>query len=135
MGLFQTLKDRIFKSDEAKEVEARKAKTPAAAPAATPNRSPAPAASPTPTASAPAQPAQPVDLEKVLEYMEEKSGQKLNWRTSIVDLMKLVGMDSSLAARKELAQDLGYSGDMNDSASMNIWLHKQVMEKLAKTRS
>ena len=54
-----------------------------------------------------------------------------NWRTSIVDLMKLCGLDSSLANRKELAQELGYTGDMNDSATMNIWLHKQVMKKLS----
>ena len=57
--------------------------------------------------------------------------QKLDWRSSIVDLMKLLDLDSSLAARKELAKELGYTGDMDDSASMNIWLHKQVMTKLA----
>ncbi|MFM7779926.1 MAG: DUF3597 domain-containing protein, partial [Alphaproteobacteria bacterium] len=59
------------------------------------------------------------------------AGQKLNWRTSIVDLMKLLNLDSSLGARKELATELGYTGDMNDSATMNIWLHKQVMKKVA----
>ncbi|WP_314961665.1 DUF3597 domain-containing protein [Bradyrhizobium cosmicum] len=58
-------------------------------------------------------------------------GEKLEWRTSIVDLMKALDIDSSLAARKDLAKELGYSGDMNDSASMNVWLHKQVMSKLA----
>jgi hypothetical protein len=63
--------------------------------------------------------------------MASKAGQTLDWRHSIVDLMKLLGLDSSLAARKELAQELGYTGDTNDSASMNIWLHKQVMTKLA----
>jgi hypothetical protein len=57
--------------------------------------------------------------------------EKLDWRKSIVDLMKLLKLDSSLTARKELAKELHYSGDMNDSASMNIWLHKQVMQKLA----
>src|SRR6185437_8283648 len=60
-----------------------------------------------------------------------KKGEKLEWRTSIVDLMKALDIDSSLAARKELAKELGYSGDTNDSATMNIWLHKQVMAKLA----
>lgn len=75
--------------------------------------------------------AQTVDVEAVLTEMAAKNPQKLNWRTSIVDLMKLVGMESSLAERKELAQELGYKGDMNDSATMNIWLHKQVMQKLA----
>ncbi|GLR99625.1 hypothetical protein GCM10007858_72720 [Bradyrhizobium liaoningense] len=58
-------------------------------------------------------------------------GEKLEWRTSIVDLMKALDIDSSLAARKDLAKELGYGGDMNDSASMNVWLHKQVMSKLA----
>lgn len=58
-------------------------------------------------------------------------GEKLEWRTSIVDLMKALDIDSSFAARKELAKELGYTGDSNDSASMNIWLHKQVMAKLA----
>jgi hypothetical protein len=73
----------------------------------------------------------PVDVEAVLTGMASKAGQTLDWRHSIVDLMKLLGLDSSLSARKELAQELGYSGDTNDSASMNIWLHKQVMQKLA----
>jgi hypothetical protein len=75
--------------------------------------------------------AEPVDVEAVLNEMSSKSTQKLNWRTSIVDLLKLLDLDSSLQARKELADELGYSGDKNDSASMNIWLHKQVMRKLA----
>ena len=57
--------------------------------------------------------------------------EKLDWRKSIVDLMKLLGLESSLSARKELATELGYTGDKNDSAKMNIWLHKQVMQKLA----
>jgi hypothetical protein len=72
-----------------------------------------------------------VDVEKILNNKTAQANQKLNWRTSIVDLMKLLDLDSSYAARKELAQELGYTGDMNDSASMNIWLHKQVMTKLA----
>ena len=59
------------------------------------------------------------------------SGQKLNWKTSIVDLMKALNLDSSLKARQELADELGYTGDKNDSAKMNIWLHKQVIAKLA----
>ena len=67
----------------------------------------------------------------VLTDLASKNSQQLNWRTSIVDLMKLLNLDSSLNARKELAQELHYSGDMNNSAAMNIWLHKQVMQKLA----
>jgi hypothetical protein len=89
----------------------------------------------TPTVGAvPATPATAVavvDVEAVLEGMAAKNPQQLNWRTSIVDLMKLVGIDSSLAKRKELAQELGYTGDLKDTATMNIWLHKQVLRKLA----
>ena len=88
---------------------------------------------PTPAASAPTATAAPakVDVELVLETMAAGTSQKLDWRNSIVDLMKLVGIDSSLANRKALAQELGYSGDMNDSAAMNVWLHKEVMRRLA----
>jgi len=67
----------------------------------------------------------------VLTSLAAKNKEKLDWRKSIVDLMKLLNLDSSLSARKQLAQELHYSGDMNDSASMNVWLHKQVMTKLA----
>ncbi|GJD95495.1 DUF3597 domain-containing protein [Methylobacterium iners] len=72
----------------------------------------------------------PVDVEAVLNGMAEKNPQQLNWRTSIVDLMKLLDIDSSLTARKALADELHYTGDKNDSASMNVWLHKQVIKKL-----
>jgi hypothetical protein len=72
-----------------------------------------------------------VDLVAVMEGKAAASGQKLNWRTSIVDLMKLLDLDSSLATRKQLAAELGYTGDMGDSATMNVWLHKQVMRKVA----
>ena len=67
----------------------------------------------------------------MLTAMAEKNPQKLNWRTSIVDLMKLVGMESTLQERKELATELGYTGAKDGSAEMNMWLHKQVMKKLA----
>jgi len=72
-----------------------------------------------------------VDVETVLETRAAGTKQTLDWRHSIVDLMKLVGIDSSLADRKALAQELGYTGDMNDSATMNVWLHKQVLRKLS----
>lgn len=72
-----------------------------------------------------------VDIAPILDAAVKSKGEKLEWRTSIVDLMKAIDLDSSLAARKELAKELGYDGDMNDSAKMNIWLHKQVMAKLA----
>jgi 3-oxoacyl-ACP reductase-like protein len=76
-------------------------------------------------------PMKEVDVEAILTGLASKNKEKLDWRRSIVDLMKLLNLDSSLAARKELAQELHYTGDSNDSASMNIWLHKQVMQKLA----
>ena len=72
-----------------------------------------------------------VDVAPILDKAVAAKGEKLAWRTSIVDLMKALDIDSSFAARKELAKELGYTGDSNDSASMNIWLHKQVMTKLA----
>ena len=81
---------------------------------------------PTP-AAAPAD----VDVEAVLEGMAASSAQKLGWRHSIVDIMKLVGIDNSLSERKALAQELGYTGSMDDRATMNIWLHKEVMRQLA----
>jgi len=78
-----------------------------------------------------AAPAQTVDVAPILDKAVAAKKEKLEWRTSIVDLMKALDIDSSFSARKELAKELGYTGDSNDSASMNIWLHKQVMVKLA----
>lgn len=83
------------------------------------------------SASAPAGSNTEVDVAGILSKLASENKEKLDWRKSIVDLMKLLDLDSSLSARKELAQELHYSGDMNDSASMNVWLHKQVMRKLA----
>ena len=83
------------------------------------------------SSSAAAAPAKTVDVAPILDKAVAAKGEKLAWRTSIVDLMKALDIDSSLGARKELAKELGYTGDTNDSASMNIWLHKQVMAKLA----
>ena len=93
---------------------------------------PAPAANPaTPTAAPSAAPGQPVDVEAVLTRIAQAKGNpNLNWRTSIVDLMKLLDLDSSLENRKELASELGYSGAKDGSAEMNIWLHKAVMRQL-----
>jgi Domain of unknown function (DUF3597) len=83
------------------------------------------------SSSTAAAPAQSVDVAPILDKAVAAKGEKLAWRTSIVDLMKALDIDSSFAARKELAKELGYTGDSNDSATMNIWLHKQVMAKLA----
>jgi hypothetical protein len=121
MSLFGDIMSRIFHRGQAPASTTAPSGTAAA-----------PTVPPTPTASAaPAQAAQSVDVEAVLNQMASTKGQTLNWRTSIVDLMKLLDLDSSLDNRKALARELSYSGDMNDSASMNIWLHKQVMRKLA----
>jgi hypothetical protein len=89
------------------------------------------AAAPSSAPAAPAAPAQSVDVAAIVDKAAAAKGEKLEWRTSIVDLMKALDIDSSFTARKELAKELGYTGDSNDSASMNIWLHKQVMAKLA----
>ena len=102
----------------------------------------APAANSSSSATQPAAPssAQPsqsagsgssVDVETILNEAVKKSGQKLDWRHSIVDLMKALDMDASLEERKELAQELGYSGDAHDSAKMNTFLHKALMKKLS----
>jgi hypothetical protein len=129
MGLFNSLMSKIF--SHAPTVAAA---TPAAAPAAgagatMPGAAPAAGGTATATVAAPTQPA--VDVGAVLDSLAAKNSEKLDWKRSIVDLMKLVGMDSSLGARKELAKDLHYSGDMNDSATMNVWLHKEVLRKLS----
>jgi 3-oxoacyl-ACP reductase-like protein len=131
MSIFDSIKNAIF-GHAAKAAPAGSAPASPAAPrpSAPPAAGAAPAAAPKP-AAAPAAPSQPVDIEPVLDSLNAKSAQKLNWRTSIVDLMKLVGLDSSLQHRKELAKELGYTGNPDDSAAMNIWLHKEVMKKLA----
>lgn len=123
MSIFGKIKDAIF-GKKAAASPAAQPKPAAAQPA------PAPAAAPAPAPAA-AQPAQQVDVEAILEGLAAKSGQKLNWRSSIVDLMKLLGMESSLAERKELAKELGYTGALDGSAEMNIWLHKRVLRELA----
>ena len=97
-----------------------------AAPAA-PTASAAPKASSAPAGAS----AAPVDVAAMLTKLAASNKERLDWKKSIVDLMKLLNLDSSLAARKELADELHYTGDKNDSATMNIWLHKQVMLKLA----
>lgn len=91
------------------------------------------AAAETPAAAAPAAaPVEEIDVTAYLNDLATKSKEKLDWKVSIVDLMKLVGMDSSLSARKKLAEELSYSGDTSDSAKMNVWLHKQVLQQIAK---
>lgn len=123
MSIFGKIKDAIFGK----------------AHAATPARSTQPGvgspASPSPTQSPPQQASQQqtpqVDVDQVLESLAAQKGEKLNYRSSIVDLMKLLDLDSSLANRKELASELGYTGELDGSAEMNIWLHKATMRELA----
>src|ERR1700730_3700932 len=106
----------------------------AAAPAASSPKASGPtyAARSAPDSTSPSrQPGPSVDVAAVLDDLSDKTTQKLDWRHSIVDLMKLLSIDSSLAARKQLANELHYDGDTSNSASMNIWLHKQIMAKLA----
>jgi hypothetical protein len=134
MGILSNIFSKIFPSSHAanKQPQAQpqaqaqaqpqaqpQAQAPQAQPQAAPQAAPAPAAM------------DQVDVEAILTQKQQASGQQLNWRTSIVDLLKLLDLDSSLQSRKELAAELHYTGDTSDSASMNIWLHKQVMNKLA----
>jgi hypothetical protein len=122
MSIFGKIMGAIFGS--------KAAATPAGAGAAAGGTAASTGSSAAPS-SAPVAPAQSVDVAAIVDKAAAAKGEKLAWRTSIVDLMKALDIDSSFAARKELAKELGYTGDSNDSASMNIWLHKQVMAKLA----
>jgi hypothetical protein len=140
MGILSNIFHKIFpsshpaaqNSSQAAPGAQQRAPQPTQQPAQPPAQQPAQQPQAASAASAPAAaPMQQVDVEAVLNNMQQQSGQQLNWRTSIVDLLKLLGLDSSLQARKELAAELQYTGDTNDSASMNIWLHRQVMNKLA----
>ena len=120
MGILSNIFHKIFPSSHPAVTQAS---TTAAGTAA------APAATPAASTATQAAPIAEVDVESILNNMSGASS--LNWRTSIVDLLKLLSLDSSLESRKELAKELNYSGDTSDSASMNIWLHRQVMNKLA----
>jgi len=125
MGILSNIFHKIFPGShpaaQGPAPTAPAAPTTAATPASTPAAAPAPSAAPM----------QEVDVDAILSGMQASAGQPLNWRSSIVDLLKLLGLDSSLQSRKELAAELHYTGDTNDSAAMNIWLHRQVMNKLA----
>jgi len=121
MSIFGKIRDAIF---------GHKAQA-APRPQATPSGGTAPAMPQMNQAPA-AAPAQQVDVDAVLEDLAAKKGEKLNYSSSIVDLMKLLDLDSSLDNRKELATELGYTGAKDGSAEMNIWLHKRVMQELEK---
>jgi hypothetical protein len=117
VSIFGSIMSKIFGHPAAAQADAPTAAPPAADPSAQPPSGAAPQA--------------PVDVEAVLTAIAAQKPGPSNWRQSIVDLMKLLDLDSSLDARKQLATELNYSGDQNDSASMNVWLHQQVMQKLA----
>ncbi|MDO9116178.1 MAG: DUF3597 domain-containing protein [Polaromonas sp.] len=125
MSILGKIFSKIFPSAQAAQAPAAPTsdEVSAAAAAAGAARAAAATAAPAPMAQ--------VDVEALLNGMAQKNPQKLNWKTSIVDLMKLLDLDSGLNERKELAKELGYTGDTSDSATMNIWLHRQVMNKLA----
>lgn len=129
MSIFGDIMSAIFGRSAKAETPAADTQAPAA-PAGGPAASPAAATPSAPSAPA-AAPTAPVDVAAVLDALAKKNKQKLNWRKSIVDLMKLLDFDSSQDARKKLAEELHYTGDTKDSAKMNVWLHKQVMTKLA----
>jgi hypothetical protein len=120
MSIFGKIRDAIFGHRTAAPTAAAGATTAAAGASAMPQMRPA------------AAPAQPVDVDAVLADLAAKKGQQLNYKSSIVDLMKLLNLDSSLDNRKELATELGYTGAKDGSAEMNIWLHKRVVEELEK---
>src|SRR5436305_945624 len=130
MSIFGSIVSAIFGSAKATEASPASAgASPVAKPAAGPTPTPAPGLN---VASTPAgsTPLSQIDVEAVLTNLAAQKREKLDWRRSIVDLMKLLNLDSSLGARKQLAKELNYTGDTDDSASMNIWLHQQVMIKL-----
>ncbi|MBV9998143.1 MAG: DUF3597 domain-containing protein [Verrucomicrobia bacterium] len=147
MGMFHDLMNNIFKHASAGNPGAQTPAAPAASTPAAPTPGPSSQTSPEPAAAgsgetapgttsaqnpapAPAVPAS-VDVGAVLDDLAAKNPEQLDWKRSIVDLLKLVGMDSSLGARKKLAAELHYPGDTNDSAQMNVWLHKEVLKQLA----
>ncbi|WP_426439324.1 DUF3597 domain-containing protein [Bradyrhizobium genosp. P] len=124
MSVFGSIMGAIFGHGSTQAKTPPTATTAAGASGASPTVS-APAAAPGSAAS------QTVDVAAIVDKAASATGERLEWRTSIVDLMKALGLDSSLAARKQLAKELNYSGDTDNSAAMNVWLHQQVMTKLA----
>jgi Domain of unknown function (DUF3597) len=123
MSILGDIISKVFSHASAAATAPASSSAPASKPPTAPDGSPAPASQPAA--------ATPVDVTAILDKLASQSKEKLDWRHSIVDMMKLLNLDSSLGARKHLAEELHYTGNTNDSASMNIWLHGQVMTKLA----
>ncbi len=130
MGIFDKLKASIFGQQHDAPASAARPPASAGVTGGSSSTAPPPTSAPAST-SAPSAAMPVVDVEAMLEAKAKTYSHPVNWRTSIVDLMAIVGIDNSLAERRALARELGYTGDMNDTAPMNIWLHKQVMRKLA----
>ncbi|CAG8869217.1 hypothetical protein PS627_03371 [Pseudomonas fluorescens] len=130
MSLFGTILSKLGIGNHAKADTQTPAGTPTAAGTA-PASPAAPASAPSSAPASAQTAAAPVDVSAKLDGLAAQSAEKLNWKTSIVDLMKLLNIDSSLANRKELAKELNYTGSTEDSAAMNIWLHKAVLTKLS----
>ncbi|MFC3073228.1 DUF3597 domain-containing protein [Shinella pollutisoli] len=134
MGIFSSIKNAIFGQAKAAPASAEAGEAAAATPVTPVTEKKAEAAAPAAeakSANTGGAAASAVDVAAILDAAVKASGQKLDWKHSIVDLMKALKLDSSLGARKELAAELGYTGDTSDSATMNVWLHKQVIRKLS----
>jgi len=131
MNIFKAILNKIFPSDHPANAESAGGAPSGGVPGTQAGTAAAPPAGTPAPGGAPAATATPVDVNAVLTEMQSQNSEKLNWKTSIVDLLKLLGLDSSLTARKQLAAELNYTGSTDDSAAMNIWLHKEVMKKLA----
>src|SRR4051794_12705457 len=123
MSIWASIKTAVFGAGHSSA-------TPAGAAKPAPASAPPPASTPPASATTATAAAGPVDIEQVMKGYEAKTKQHLDWRTSIVDLLKLLNIDSSLANRTELAKELGYTGSASDTSSMNMWLHKEVLRKL-----
>ncbi|HEX5161892.1 MAG TPA: DUF3597 domain-containing protein [Steroidobacteraceae bacterium] len=136
MSIFSRIRDAIFRhaeSEESTRALESKAQTPAVEKPFVPMQPPSNSGpSGIPASPVEAKWDREVDVEAVLQARAAKDPQKLNWRSSIVDLMKLLDIDSSLENRRELARELGYTGSTEDTAAMNVWLHRRVMEELRK---
>jgi 3-oxoacyl-ACP reductase-like protein len=131
MSIFGNILGKIFGTTPAEAAPAAAPAPAAEAPAAPADAAPVAAPAPGAPASVPPEVAANVDIVAVLDGLDDANPEELDWRKSIVDLMKVLGLDSSLGARKQLAAELKYDGDTNDSATMNIWLHKKVIDLVA----
>jgi hypothetical protein len=132
MSVFGNIVSAIFGFKHAADVTAAAGPSAPSPPTATAAGAAAPSAA-TSAGLAAAKPISKADVEAILAKLADEQDEDYDWKKSIVDLMKLLKLDSGLGARKQLAKELGYTGALDGSAEMNVWLHKQVMAKLAET--